>query len=96
MFPAVWAWVGVGAGFARNWLFPESIVDALRHQCAPFENEVYQPLARILGLAVWRARAKKSEFESKDFIDSFPYVVGLALGQDSTDWTSRAEVKMLA
>lgn len=93
----------VGAGFARSWFFPQPIVDALRHQCAPFENEAYEPLAGILHLAVWRARMKEAECDEQDLIHNFPDVVALALGidmdmalqQDPIDWTSRAEVEVL-
>lgn len=93
----------VGAGFAQSWLFPASIVDALQQQCAPFENGVYEPLAGILHLAVWRARAKESEYGPQDLIDSFPDVVALALGididmaleQDPIDWTSRVEAAVM-
>jgi HD-like signal output (HDOD) protein len=48
----------VGAGFARMWHFPQAMVDALEHQYAPFENNVYEPLAGVIHLASWRARAK--------------------------------------
>lgn len=93
----------VGAGFARNWQFPPSIVDALMHQCAPFENGVYEPIAGILHLAAWRARAKEANIGQQDLTAKFPDVVALALGidmdmalqQDPIDWTSKAEVEVL-
>jgi HD-like signal output (HDOD) protein len=46
----------VGAGYARQWHFPEPIVDALEHQYEPFENNVYEPLAGVIHRATWRAR----------------------------------------
>ncbi len=93
----------VGAGFARNWQFPTPIVDALEHQCSPFENNVYEPMAGILHLAVWRARAKEANYDEQELIDSFPDVISLALGididmalqQEPIDWTSKAEVSIL-
>ena len=93
----------VGAGFARSWLFPASIVDALSHQCRPFESGVYEPTAGIVHLAVWRARAKESDYDEQDLIESFPDVVALALGididmaleQDPIDWTSRIEAAVM-
>ena len=45
----------VGAGFARKWHFPQAMADALEHQYAPFQNEVYEPLAGVIHLAAWRA-----------------------------------------
>ena len=69
----------VGAGFARNWRFPQTIVDALAHQCAPFENEAYEPMAGVLHLASWRARAQEANFDANDLIVNFPDVVALTL-----------------
>lgn len=94
----------VGACFAQSWLFPQPIVDAIEHQCAPFENDVYEPMAGIVHLAAWRARARESDYDAQELTDNFPDVVALALGididmalqQDPIDWTSRTEVEVLA
>jgi len=94
----------VGAGFARSWQFPAPIVDALEHQYAPFENNVYEPLAGVLHLAAWRARAWEASYDEQDLIDNFPDIIALALGididmalqQDPIDWTTKAEVAVLA
>jgi len=93
----------VGAGFARSWQFPAPIVDALEHQYAPFENGVYEPLAGVLHLAAWRARANELNLGEPDLTVNFPDVVALALGididmalqQDPIEWTSKAEVSAL-
>ncbi len=98
-----YSYANVGAGFAKNWKFPQPIVDALEHQCAPFENGVYEPMAGILHLAAWRARAKEANYDEQDLTDNFPDVVALALGididmalqQDPIDWTSKIEVAVL-
>jgi HD-like signal output (HDOD) protein len=98
-----YCYADVGAGFARNWQFPQPTVDALQHQCVPFENEVYEPMAGVLHLASWRARAKEANYSEQDMIDHFPDVVALALGididmalqQEPIDWTSKAEVGAL-
>lgn len=98
-----YCYADVGAGFARTWNFPQPIVDALQHHCAPFENGVYEPMAGILHLAAWRARAKEANYDQHDLTHNFPDVVALALGididmalqQDPIDWTSRAEVAVL-
>jgi HD-like signal output (HDOD) protein len=90
----------VGAGFARKWQFPQGIVDALEYQYTPFENDVYEPLAGVIHLASWRARAKEANMTEKELATSFPDVVGLALGldidmvlqQSPIDWTGKAEV----
>jgi HD-like signal output (HDOD) protein len=93
----------VGAGFARSWRFPQATVDALEHQCDPFENDVSEPMAGVLHLASWRARAKEANLEQQELIDNFPDVVALTLGvdidmvlqQDPIDWTSRSEVAIM-
>ncbi len=96
-------YANVGAGFARNWQFPQSIVDAIEHQEAPFAGDVYEPMAGILHLAAWRARAREADYDQQDLTDNFPDVVALTLGididmalqQDPIDWTSKAEVAIL-
>lgn len=90
----------VGAGFARRWQFPDLIVDALQHQIEPFDNEAYEPLAGVVHLATWRARAKEAGLDDKALAVSFPDVVGLTLGldidmvlqQDPIDWSARTDM----
>jgi len=87
----------VGAGFARKWLFPESIVDAMEHQDAPFLNDAYEPLAGVIHLAAWRARAKDAGLNQRQMAVTFPGAVGevltldidMVLQQDPIDWNSR-------
>jgi len=91
----------VGAGFARKWKLPESIVDAIEHQAAPFEDAVYEPLAGVIHLAVWRARAKEANFSANALAVSFPGEVGDVLGldidmvlqQDPIDWSTLAPLR---
>ena len=86
----------VGAGFARMWHFPQPMVDALEHQYAPFENDVYEPLAGVIHLAAWRARAKEANMDERAMAGTFPDPVGIALDldidavlqQDPFDWTA--------
>ena len=90
----------VGAGCARKWQFPDRIVEALQYQIAPFDGGVYEPLAGILHLAVWRARAKEVELDENALAVSYPGEVGLALGldidmvlqQDPMDWSSKTDL----
>ncbi|MEO8118768.1 MAG: HDOD domain-containing protein [Rhodoferax sp.] len=87
----------VGAGFARQWHIPQPLVDGLEHQCAPFENNVYEPLAGVIHLATWRARAKEAELSDKALAVTFPGSVGEVLGldidmvlqQDPIDWSAQ-------
>lgn len=90
----------VGAGFAREWQFPDCIVDALQCQIAPFDDGVYEPLVGVVHLAVWRARAKEVEMDENALAVSFPGEVGLALGldidmvlqQDPIDWSAKNDM----
>lgn len=89
-----YSYAEVGAGLAQQWQLPASLVDALRYQIAPFDNEVYEPLAGLVHLAVWRARTQQAGYDERALATSFPGEVGLALGldidmvlqQDPIDW----------
>ena len=86
----------VGAGFARKWQFPQPMADALEHQYAPFQNDVYEPLAGVIHLAAWRARAKEADLTERELAVTFPGAVGevlrldidMVLQQDPIDWVS--------
>jgi len=86
----------VGSGLARKWHFPQAMTDALEHQYAPFEDDVYEPLAGVIHLATWRARAVAAELTERELAVTFPGAVGEVLGididmvlqQDSFDWFS--------
>jgi len=91
-------YANVGAGLARMWRFPQILLEALEYQCAPFEDDVYEPLAGVVHLASWRARAKEAGLTEKGLAVTFPGSVGLALGldidmvlqQDPFDWSAYA------
>ncbi len=99
-----YSYAEVGAGFAAAWRFPQVIVDALRTQNQPFEHQVYEPLAGVLHLSAWRARAKEAGFDQGDLADTFPDEVALnlrldidmVLQQNPIDWTTRQEAGMFA
>ena len=88
----------VGAGLARQWGFPQPLIDALEAQHAPFENNVYEPLAGVVHLAAWRTRAREAGLTSNRLAVTFPGTVALALGldmdmvlqQDPFDWSAFA------
>lgn len=88
----------VSAGLARRWHFPQPMVDALEHQFAPFENDVYEPLAGVIHLATWRIRAKEAGLPERGLAVTFPGAVGEVLGldidmvlqQDPFDWLVQA------
>lgn len=72
----------VGAGMAEKWQFPPEMVSALANQVAPFEGDAYDPLAGLLHLASWRARAEELQLDASGLAATFPDMVGLTLGLD--------------
>jgi HD-like signal output (HDOD) protein len=99
-----YSYAEVGAGFARRWKFPQAMVDALENQCYPFEKDVYEPLAGIIHLATWRARAKEANLDQRAMAVTFPGSVGdilkldidMVLQQDPIDWTAAVPGKQFS
>lgn len=91
----------VSAGLAQRWQLPEIVVDALNYLNDPFDHDAYEPLAGVLHLAAWRARAREVGLDDKELAVSFPDEVGLALGldidmvlqQDPIDWSVRPDAE---
>lgn len=91
-----YCYASVGAGYARKWQFPQAMIDALEYQYAPFENNVYEPLAGVIHLAAWRARGKEAGLGDRGLAVTFPGEVGVVLGldidrvlqQDPFDWAA--------
>ena len=87
----------VSAGLAKKWQFPQPIVDALAHQDAPFDDDVYEPLAGVIHLATWRVRAREVGLSANMLAVTFPGAVGEVLGldidmvlqQDPIDWSAQ-------
>jgi len=91
-----YSYAAVSAGYARMWQFPQSHIDALEHQYAPFDNDVYEPMAGVIHLATWRARGKEAGLTDRGLAVTFPDSVGVALSldidmvlqQDPFDWAA--------
>lgn len=87
----------VSAWLSRQWYFPKVIVDALEFQHAPFDNDAYEPLAGVVHLAVWRARARRARLSENMMTVTFPSLVAEVLGldidmvlqQDPIDWSAQ-------
>lgn len=77
-----YSYAEVGAALAREWKFPKKMIDAIEHQNAPFDNDVYEPIAGVIHIASWRARAEELSLGSESLITSYPDPVGLVLGID--------------
>ncbi len=72
----------VGAGMVERWNFPVAIVNALKFQNEPFEGDTYEPLAGVVHLASWRARAEEIQLDDSGLAATFPDMVGISLGLD--------------
>jgi HD-like signal output (HDOD) protein len=77
-----YSYAEVGAALAREWKFPKKMVNAIEHQAAPFDNDVYEPIAGVIHIASWRARAEELSLGSEGLINTYPDPVGLVLGID--------------
>ncbi len=96
-----YAYGQVGAALARRWQLPDLVAQALEGQHTPFDNPAGEPLAGVVHLAAWRARALEIGLGERELVVSFPDQVGLALGldidmvlqQDPIDWTVRPDLE---
>lgn len=77
-----YSYADVGAGMVEKWQFPAEMVSALVNQVQPFEGEAYDPLAGLLHIASWRARAEELQLDNQGLAATFPDMVGLTLGLD--------------
>ncbi len=77
-----YSYAEVGAALAREWKFPKKMIDAIEHQNAPFDNDVYEPIAGVIHIASWRARAEELSLGSEGLINTYPDPIGLVLGID--------------
>lgn len=93
-----YSYAQVSAGLAaRLWHLPQALTDALQYHTAPFNGDVYEPLAGVLHLAAWRARACETGLGERELAATFPGEVGVALGmdidmvlqQDPIDWAAQ-------
>lgn len=95
-----YTYADVSAAFAQKWDFPETIVKALQHQLVPFEGDIYEPLAGVVHMAAWRARAQEINMDREGLKATFPDVVAILLGldlemildKDPSEWTSAGEL----
>jgi HD-like signal output (HDOD) protein len=67
-----YSYAEVGAALAREWRFPKKMVNAIEHQISPFDNDVYEPIAGVIHIASWRARAEELSIGSEGLINTYP------------------------
>lgn len=74
-----YAYPEVGAAFASRWLFPDNIVEAIRHQCDP-QDSSDPTLSSLLYLSIWSARAHELDIDGAALLDAFPQAVAQSIG----------------
>ncbi|MCD2511731.1 HDOD domain-containing protein [Comamonas endophytica] len=72
----------VTAALARQWHWPAALADGLAQMHQPLQGAASEPLAGLLHLAVWRARAGLAALGERELAVSFPAETALALGLD--------------
>ena len=77
-----YSYAEVGAALAREWKFPRRMINAIEHQTAPFDNDVYEPIAGVIHIGSWRARAEEQDLRGELLINTYPDPVGVVLGID--------------
>lgn len=93
----------LSSAMASQAQLPQILCDALSYAHAPFDNEAYEPLAGVLHLAQWRARANQLGLQGNALTVTFPSMVAEMLGldidmvlqQDPIDWSRQATGSVL-
>jgi putative nucleotidyltransferase with HDIG domain len=80
-----YAYPEVGAAFASQWQFPESLVEAIRHQCDPQGGHEDKTLSSLLYLSCWSARAHELDIGGTALFDKFPLAVAQGIGLSNTE-----------
>lgn len=62
----------VGAELARQWKFPPAFGQAIEHFPEPLAHEPFDPVAAILHLAAWRARAEHNGVNGSELEATVP------------------------
>ena len=70
----------VGSELARQWRFPLSFVNAICHFPAPLTQAKFDPVAGVLHLAAWRARAELHKLDAQAMAAQVPAEVCASLG----------------
>ncbi|MDD2845171.1 MAG: HDOD domain-containing protein [Rhodoferax sp.] len=97
-------YLDASSALAAQAQLPQMVCDALAYADAPFDNETCEPLAGVLHLAQWRARANQLGLQKNALTVTFPSMVAEMLGldidmvlqQDPIDWSRPASGCMIA
>jgi HD-like signal output (HDOD) protein len=98
------SYLELSSAMAKKARLPQILCDALVYAHAPFDNDAYEPLAGVLHLAQWRARANQQGLQENALTVTFPSLVAEMLGldidmvlqQDPIDWSRQVTGSVLA
>lgn len=75
-----YSFADVGAELARQWRFPNAFADAIARFPDPAGKEPFDPVAGVIHLAVWRARAEHNQLSAEEMAATLPADVCKKLG----------------
>jgi HD-like signal output (HDOD) protein len=75
-----YSFADVGAELSRQWRFPNAFADAISRFPAPLIKETFDPVAGVIHLAAWRARAEHNGLSTDELAATLPTEVCMKLG----------------
>lgn len=95
-----YSYAQVGAAFASAWSLPSVLVNVLAYHVDPTVPQCREPLAAVVHLAAWRARAHEVNLGLDALMATYPDTIASVLSLNSQqvlddkviDWTSVQEV----
>lgn len=73
----------VGAELARRWRFPDNFASVIKGFPRPLASEHFEPMAGVIHLAVWRARAEENNYSMEEMEATIPVDVLAKVGISS-------------
>jgi HD-like signal output (HDOD) protein len=88
-----YTYIEAGAELARRWKFPEEFSTAIAACAQPLQQTTVDPIAAVVHIAAWRARAEENHLNAEEIEVSWPSDVGAKIGlpvaavlQDLPSW----------
>jgi HD-like signal output (HDOD) protein len=75
-----YSFANVGAELARQWRFPLAFGEAITKFPDPLHHEPFDPVAAVIHVAVWRARAEHNNLSAEELAATVPAEVCKKLG----------------
>ncbi|MFZ6727464.1 HDOD domain-containing protein [Undibacterium sp. MH2W] len=70
----------VGAELAKRWRFPDTFSQTIKGSASPLDTQDFEPIAGIVHIATWRARAEENQLTSEELEATLPIEVAKKLG----------------